>query len=483
MINFGEWLPDQPDYNGGTTQARNVIPAARGYRPFPRPTSLSNQADNYIRGVFASQDNDFNYDIYVGDEQKLYRYNTDGSLNDVSRAGGYNSSLEERWEFTQYGERLIAANYTDNLQTLADSSTGSFSDLVSIKARYITVANEFLVLGFVNDTDGQTPYRVRWSAIGDPTDFTVSSTTQSDFQDIPDGGAITGLVGGEDLTVLMENQIVRATYAGTPLIWQFDATDQQRGCAFPGAYANIGRIIYFLSDDGFYRYDGNASQPIGAERVDRWFFDHLNRSFTYRISVGVDPLNQTVAWAFPSVGSGDGTPDTILLYNYAVDKWSYVQTEVDVLNRLFTAGYSLEDLDSLYGSLEDVDASLDSAQFEGGQLFFGGGKNNRIVSFAGTPLNAVMETPEFEVTQGRHGLMTEVHPYVQGAPDTLTVQVASRLRKSDTIAFNGASALNDADFCPVRSQGRYHRIRMNVTGDQWQHAYGVSHVTRRMGRR
>ncbi len=35
MIPFGEWLPDQSDLGSvGTTVATNVIPAARGYRPF-----------------------------------------------------------------------------------------------------------------------------------------------------------------------------------------------------------------------------------------------------------------------------------------------------------------------------------------------------------------------------------------------------------------------------------------------------------------
>jgi len=483
MIEFGEWLPDQPDYQGGPTVAKNVIPAARGYRPFAGTASVSDQADNYIRGVASTQTKLQDYDVYAGDAGKLYRLQTDGSLNDVSKAGGYSTATEQRWMFTQYGERVVATNYSDNLQTIATPSSGSFSDLVSIRARYVTVANEFLVTGFVNDSDGQTPYRVRWSAIGDPTDFTVSSTTQADFQDIPSGGAVTGLVGGEELTILMENQIVRGTSAGTPLIWQFDVVDQQRGCAFPFAYANVGRRVYYLSNDGFYAYDGQGSQPIGAERVNRWFFDHFDRAFAYRITTGVDPLNETVAWAFPSTESGDGTPDTILLYNYAVDKWSYVRTDVTALNQLFTAGYTLEDLDSLYGSLEDVAASLDSSQWQGGQLFFGGASDRRIVSFAGSPLPAVMETPEFEVSQGRHGLMTEVHPYVQGEPNGLSVQASSRARKSDPVAFNAASGLNDADFCPVRSQGRYHRIRMNIDGGVWQHAYGISHVTRRMGRR
>ncbi len=36
MIQFGEWLPDQPDYsNPGVTRAENVVPAAGGERSLP----------------------------------------------------------------------------------------------------------------------------------------------------------------------------------------------------------------------------------------------------------------------------------------------------------------------------------------------------------------------------------------------------------------------------------------------------------------
>ena len=45
MIPFGEWLPDQSDLqNPGSTVAKNVLPAARGYRPFASLTELSGAA-------------------------------------------------------------------------------------------------------------------------------------------------------------------------------------------------------------------------------------------------------------------------------------------------------------------------------------------------------------------------------------------------------------------------------------------------------
>jgi hypothetical protein len=355
---------------------------------------------------------------------------------------------------------------------------------VSIKAKHVDVVGEFLITGYVNDTDGETPYRVRWSAIGDPTDFTVSQTTQADFQDIPNGGAVTGIVGGGQVaTIMMERQIVRLKYAGLPVIFEVDITDQQRGCAYQGGFANVGTAIYYLAHDGFYVYNGESSRPIGAERVNQWFFDRFNPAYANRLSCAADPKNQVIAWAFASNESDAGEPDLMLLYNYAVDQWSYAEISVDTLSSLLSSGYTLEQLDDFSTSLDAITVSLDSGQWEGGELFFGGARDGKLISFNGTPLTATLETPEFEVAQGRHGLITEVHPYYDGIPDAIEVQCASRPRQNIAYSFNSASSLNDAGFCPVRSQGRYHKIRMVLTGGEWSNAQGVAHVTRKMGRR
>ena len=47
MIDFGEWLPDQPELNSkGLTVATNVIPAARGYRSLRGLTFYHQQCRN-----------------------------------------------------------------------------------------------------------------------------------------------------------------------------------------------------------------------------------------------------------------------------------------------------------------------------------------------------------------------------------------------------------------------------------------------------
>ncbi len=72
MIPFGDWLPDQSDFqNPGSTVAQNVIPAARGYRPFYGLSEVSQAADNRIRGIYATKDNHDSVFVFAGDQSKL----------------------------------------------------------------------------------------------------------------------------------------------------------------------------------------------------------------------------------------------------------------------------------------------------------------------------------------------------------------------------------------------------------------------------
>jgi hypothetical protein len=100
-------------------------------------------------------------------------------------------------------------------------------------------------------------------------------------------------------------------------------------------------------------------------------------------------------------------------------------------------------------------------------------------------LSATVETAEFEVRTGSHSLLNNVIPYVtlrENSTGTVTAQVASRNRQIDTFTFGGASGLNNDNFCPVRSNGRYHRVRLNLSGE-WKKAQGIDVDANTIGRR
>ena len=112
----------------------------------------------------------------------------------------------------------------------------------------------------------------------------------------------------------MEKGIVRAQYVGSPLVFEFDKVQLQRGCKISGSVVSLGRNVFYLSDDGFYVFDGNSSRPIGAEKINKYFLSRFQSNNSARMSAVVDPLRQIVVWSYASVDSGDGTPDELIIY-------------------------------------------------------------------------------------------------------------------------------------------------------------------------
>ena len=108
MIPFGEWLPDQSDLqNPGATVATNVIPAARGYRPFAGLTELSAAATDRLRGIYATKASDGTVLTFAGDQGKLYKLdNSDFSLDSV--ASGFTMTSDMNWDFVRFGDEVIA---------------------------------------------------------------------------------------------------------------------------------------------------------------------------------------------------------------------------------------------------------------------------------------------------------------------------------------------------------------------------------------
>jgi hypothetical protein len=484
VIPFGEWLPDQADLlNAGVTVATNVLPAANGYHSMNSFVPYSNAATATIKGIFAAKDNASNTKLFAGDATKLYLHaSVDNDLDDISKAGGYTLTDFERWRFVQFGDDVIAAGGVgETPQKFGLGTSSAFADLGGTppKADFIAVVRDFVWLANVDTGSGRVPYQCYWSGFNDPTSWTAG-VNQSDFQNLPDSGAITGLVGGEYATVLTERAIFRATYTGPPLIWQFDKVVSERGCAFKESVCNVGGLVFFLANDGFYAFDGQRATPIGSEKVNEFFKNDFDSNYDYRMSASVDPINEVAMWSYTSTQSPSGQPDKIIMYNYTLNKWSLAEVEADLLAPMFSSGYTVDGLDNLSATVDGLSIQLDSRFFKGGQYFFGGAYGDKIYTFTGAPLTATIETSEVPVSMGKNSIVTRVYPYYEDG--TVSMAVGTRNTQESQHVFTSAVSPNDAGFVPFRSQGRYHRARMTLS-DGWSKALGIDIEAREIGRR
>ena len=462
VIPAGEWLPDQPEYgNKGALVAKNVIPGINGYGPVNSLSEAYGALNARAQGHFSCKDKSANTYNYAGTISKLYSL-TGGSWSDLS-ASVYTTPADTFWEFAQWNETVIATNGVDVLQRASLGAT-AFIVLPGAPpvAKHIGVVKDFVVLG--NTTDN--PNEVRWSAINNSESYTITVATQADNQYLyGDGGSIQRVVGGEFGTIFQEKQIVRMQYVGPPAVFQFEVIDRNRGALTPGAVIPVGDLSFYLSDSGFYVFDGSKSFPIGDQKVDKFFFQTVDLSYISRMHGAADPERKIATWVFPGSGSSAGTPNKALFYNWGIQRWSYAEFNSECLAQFLSPGYTLEQLDT-FGTVETLSASMDSRQWTGGRLSFGAfTTNHKIGTFSGTVLTGTVDTGEVAHKQGRRSLVTNTRPIVEG--NSATVAVGSRNLLSASPMFGNAISQTASGYCPQRVDARYHRYRISTSDFDW----------------
>jgi hypothetical protein len=461
-IKFNDWTPDQPSIAENLSIAKNVVPSALGYIPFPLSVDYSNAASESLNNVFAGRFSTTT-NVFAGGATKLFRL--DGStlnLNDVSKTGGYTNVT--KFTFSQFGNSIIAANNINKLQSFTLGSSSLFADLAVAApvAKYVTTVRDFVVTA--NLDAGTYPNKVQWSNINDETNWTSGGASQSDYQIISDGGNITGLSGGETGLVLLERAIVRMTYIGSPFFFQFDTIARGIGCVEGNSVTQYGGLTFFLGIEGFYACDGQTVESIGNEKIDRWFLENANPSAFNTMSATVDPFRKIVIWNF----ADNFANRIILIYNWQVKKWSYATTDVDYVANSATAGATLEGMD-LFGTMDSITTSFDSPLFSGGKFLLAGARTNKIVTFTGQPSAAQIDTGL--VGSEAPSVITLARPLVDaGSAD---VAIASQVLLNQSVEFGAYTSASSENRVSLRSAGKYHKLSIKPTGANWSNVIGV----------
>jgi hypothetical protein len=282
--------------------------------------------------------------------------------------------------------------------------------------------------------------------------------------------AIVGGVGGVDGLVFLENAIQRMTYVGTPYIFQFDHVDRERGLLAQKSPVVAGNLCFFLSEDGWRATDGSSVKGIGIERIDAWFFENCESSRVGEVRGVHDVQNRLALWTFPSDVAAEGVHDRLLVYNYAVDKWSYGEIKSECLFPDYTRGMTLEDLD-VFGALDGAEMPpLDSPAFKNGKLgvsFFT--PEHVLAKQGGGNLEAVIDTAE----QGGDRMMLHgLRPLVDsGAAEALPLY---RSRQQDARKPGKYTKQSRDGVCYQHLSSVYIAARVKVpAGENWRSAVAV----------
>lgn len=479
ILPIGEWLPDQQDFmSGGATIALNVLTNGEGYIPFPSFVGQSDDLLSQCYGGYSHISANGTVTTFLATRTKIYKLNGT-SWDDVTNTGGdYVTSEEGSWQFTQYGDRVIATNYDDKIQSFLVGTDTEFSDLITsgpdVKCANFGVINNFLVTINVNDSDGQTKNRVRWSPINDPAgDWTASQSTQADFQNVEDGNPGEGMavIGGQNYGVLVfKNALCRMEYVGPPTFFQITLMENTRGAIHPNVVASNGDLTFFYGEAGFWLNGGVSSGPIGHKKVNKDFSEDIDRNRLHQMRATTSPIDNTFLLTYTSVNSPDGRNDKTLAYSWVDNRFTQIDAGYDFMFRAFTATASLEEIASSYPDLESVPYSFDSRFWAGGETQLAGVFEDALGYFDGTPMTATLEGQEARYYPEGLTYLDSVLPVYQGGSVQVRVGTRSLLKEAVTYEpYQSPSVFTgEVDY---GFEARYIRPSIQLSGE-WEHFKG-----------
>jgi hypothetical protein len=413
-----------------------------------------------------------------------------GSAINTSSAGSGTHSFTDdytalptgdQWQFAQFNNFVFAVQTGIAPQVYTLSSSTAFSDLGGSppQARYVAVVGRFLVLSGLTTS---APYRIHWSGLNATTTWT-SGTTQSDYQDFPDGGIVRSVAGGEYGLIFQDGAVRRMTYApGSPVIFQIDRITEERGIYAPLSIVRAGSRVFYCGSDGFQMITpGGYPVAIGKERVDRTFFADVDSGHLQLIIGAPDPNATRVYWAYKSVSGNDDLFDKILCYDWTLDKWSLIEMSGEYLATLARPGVTLDALDSISSSIDALTFSLDDVSTGAAASLSAFNSDHKLGFFSGSNLEATLVTAE----KGGDGRRLRVRGF-RPVTDAGTVygSLSTRETASATATDSTEVAMNSSGNVPANVSTRYTRMKLRIpAGTTWTYATGAEPSVTNEGRR
>lgn len=493
MLPFSEYAPDISNYNqtGLTQLAQNVIPRNDGYGPHKAFSVVTQALAATCRGMFRAINTDGTSTIFAGTSTKLYRLNTSTlAWTDASLGSGTYTALPSlyHWQFAQFGTFVIAVQPNAVPQVFDLSSSTNFANLAGTppQAAYVATVGQFLVLSGLTSL----PRRVQWSGLEDVTNWTPG-TNLSDFQDLPDGGVVRGVAGGEAGVIFQDSVIRRMVFQiGASYVFDIQRITEDKGLIAPYSIIRAGSNVFFLAQQGFHVVPNGAGvpQPIGKEKFDRFFFGDYDSSNPQLLIGAADPESTKIYWAYKSTSGNAGLWDKALIYDYGLNRASLLvgQTGEYIATLAVTAGSlgSLDSLDTMFPSIDAMTTSLDALGATGVAnlpklaMF---DATHKLGQFSGANLEATLDTAE-QALDDRRVRVQGFHPVCDAS--SLFIRVGTRERMFDTVTLTTEQALNANDLCPANVATRFARARMRVpAATNWTFATGVEPLFRPEGHR
>lgn len=130
-----EYTPDMPEFNNpGSGNIRNCIPRTpQSYGPFQDLSVYGGALTKACQGATSVTDSAGNSFTFAGDINDLYEYTSSSTTPSTVSNGThpYNCDTQGNWNFDLMGQRVVATDYADAIQSFILGTSTAFSDLAN----------------------------------------------------------------------------------------------------------------------------------------------------------------------------------------------------------------------------------------------------------------------------------------------------------------------------------------------------------------
>lgn len=226
----------------------------------------------------------------------------------------------------------------------------------------------------------QNPMLIRWSDQEDYLEWFPAATNQAGSLQLSHGSKIvTALQSRQEILVWTDSSLYSMQYQGPPAVWGAQLLGDNLSIAGPNAAAIASGVTYWMGIDKFYKYDGRT-QTLRCD-LRQYIFQDINLEQAAQIFASTNEGFNEVWFFYCSANSF--TIDKYVTYNYQEDVWAY-------------------------GTMART-AWLDSAlrqhpmaaTYSYNVVYHEQGNDDNETGTT-LPINAVIETTEFDIDDGDH---------------------------------------------------------------------------------
>lgn len=459
LVPFPDWKPDASDYEANSSQTiSGVIPTATGYAPLLAGVTQSQSLAAACRGAFQAYGSDGSLTTFAATSTKLYKLANSGSppaWTDVSKGSSTYTTIGsgDNWHFAQYGNFVIAVQANTTPQWFDLRSSTNFADFSSAagyvgsvpNAKYVSIVGRFVVLsGLASD-----PYSIQWSGLDAP--FTWDGTNSSSSQQLPDGGVVRGIAGGEFSGLIFQDYAVRKmTYTSEAVVvFTIERISQDKGLFAPDSLMHSGEIVFYLSPFGLTRIDpGGLPVEVGKAKFNNTLMADLDQSNKQLCIGSWNPNASQVFIAYKSNANSSSYCDKLLCYDYALDKATLSSITAEYF---FPVGLS----------------GFHQPQVAGFNL------SHVLVSFSGNPIEAILDTAE-QGTDGTRMRIRGLRPITDANSGAVASLRYRETTQQSPTATSDVSIITRTGMCPFNVSTRYARMRVRIQAStNWTFIDGI----------